>query len=118
MQSVSSSAVSNALSYSTTEQLMGGKWIDGKPIYKKTFTFGAISANDSYQISTGGTSIDVLIKGEGCGYSGAFVPIVYADRLTSGILSWYWSENRIVVFTGSGRSLSSGAITLYYTKTS
>ena len=34
MQSVSSNAVAQALSYSTTEQLTGGKWIDGKPIYR------------------------------------------------------------------------------------
>lgn len=35
MHPVTSNAVSNALSYSTTEQLTGGKWIDGKPIYRK-----------------------------------------------------------------------------------
>jgi hypothetical protein len=37
MHSVTSNAVSRAMSYSTTEQKTGGKWIDGKPIYKKTF---------------------------------------------------------------------------------
>ena len=35
MYSVSSNAVSNSLSYSTSEQATGGKWIDGKPIYRK-----------------------------------------------------------------------------------
>ena len=38
MQSVSSNAVARAISYSTTEQLTGGKWIDGKPIYRKMYT--------------------------------------------------------------------------------
>lgn len=35
MQSVTSNAVAKANSYSTTEQRTGGKWIDGKPIYRK-----------------------------------------------------------------------------------
>lgn len=35
MQSVSSNAVAESLSYSTTEQKTGGYWIDGKPIYRK-----------------------------------------------------------------------------------
>ena len=117
MRAVTSNAVADSLSYSTTETLTGGKWIDGNLIYKKTFTFGAIGVNQSFPISTSGTNIDVIIKGEGCGYSGAFIPIVYADRITDGIMSWYWSENRIVVFTGANRSVQSGYITLYYTKT-
>ena len=32
---VTSNAVSESLSYSTTEQKTGGVWLDGKPIYKK-----------------------------------------------------------------------------------
>ena len=35
---VTSNAVANALSYSTTETLTGGTWIDGKPIYRKVFS--------------------------------------------------------------------------------
>lgn len=32
-------------SYSTEETLTGGKWIDGKPIYRKVFTFTDVSTN-------------------------------------------------------------------------
>lgn len=42
MKAVTSNAVAESLSYSTTEQKTGGVWIDGKDIYKKTWT-GAIS---------------------------------------------------------------------------
>ena len=35
MHSVTSNAVAESLSYSTTEQKTGGYWIDGKPIYRK-----------------------------------------------------------------------------------
>ena len=34
MRAVTSNAVANALSYSTSETLTGGTWIDGKPIYR------------------------------------------------------------------------------------
>jgi hypothetical protein len=44
--------ISVAISYSTTEQLTGGTWIDGKPIYRRVFTgnlnsFGARTVNTS-----------------------------------------------------------------------
>ena len=35
MNPVTSNAVADALSYSTEETLTGGRWIDGKPIYRK-----------------------------------------------------------------------------------
>lgn len=38
MKAVTSNAVAKSLSYSTTEQKTGGKWIDGKDIYRRTFT--------------------------------------------------------------------------------
>jgi hypothetical protein len=39
MQSVTSNAVAESLSYSTTEHKTGGVWIDGKPIYRKVVEF-------------------------------------------------------------------------------
>jgi hypothetical protein len=37
MHAVTSNAVADSLSYSTDETLTGGKWIDGKPIYRKVY---------------------------------------------------------------------------------
>jgi hypothetical protein len=53
MHAVTSNAVAESLSYSTEEMATGGKWIDGKPIYRKVllaelpsgtsyFDFGAV----------------------------------------------------------------------------
>jgi hypothetical protein len=39
-----SNAVAKSLSYFTTEQKTGGKWIDGKDIYRKTFIGSGISS--------------------------------------------------------------------------
>jgi hypothetical protein len=38
LHAVTSNAVAESLSYSTDEELTGGKWIDGKPIYRIVLT--------------------------------------------------------------------------------
>ena len=59
MHSVTSNAVAESLSYFTTEQKTGGKWIDGKPIYRKVFWGNShLSDNNIGQIS----NIDRVIK--------------------------------------------------------
>lgn len=52
MNPVTSNAVADCLSYSTTEQPTGGTWIDGKPIYR-------IVLDSTTAISSGAVSIDV-----------------------------------------------------------
>lgn len=51
-------------SYSTTEQKTGGTWIDGKPIYKKTFSFTLANA-DTTTVNHGISNFGLLIKSEG-----------------------------------------------------
>lgn len=48
----------NALSYSTGETLTGGKWIDGKPIYRKVIEF-----NSETTIAEGGTNFTLATLG-------------------------------------------------------
>ena len=57
-QPVSSQAVAESKSYSTTETLTGGKWIDGKPIYRKVIEF-----NSETEIPTGGKSYTLSALG-------------------------------------------------------
>ena len=63
MHSVTSDAVSKAISYSTTEHFTGKYWIDGKPIYKKS---GYVSSISSVQLIVDSvltdTYVDVLIE--------------------------------------------------------
>ena len=68
MSPVTSNAVADCLSYSTTEQPTGGKWIDGKPIYRRvvhtTITASGhtlIADPSSWNISQF-TNIDVISK--------------------------------------------------------
>ncbi len=71
MSAVTSNAVSISLSYSTEETLTGGTWIDGKPIYKRTFEVykngilnGWTRNGVSFTCSAGLSYIDQLIKNE------------------------------------------------------
>lgn len=66
MHAVTSNAVADAISYSTNEVKTGGKWIDGKPIYKKTFVFTNITltTGTTTQIGTTDIPIDNIIKTE------------------------------------------------------
>ena len=60
---VTSNAVSESLSYSTTEQKTGGYWIDGKPIYRKVYT-GLVIKNTTTLVDTL-TDIDKLLSARG-----------------------------------------------------
>lgn len=51
MSAVTSNAVAENLSYSTTEQKTGGTWIDGKPIYRKIVDCGALPNNTSKSVA-------------------------------------------------------------------
>ena len=71
MSAVTSNAVSISLSYSTEETLTGGTWIDGKPIYKRTFEVykngilnGWTRNGVNFTCSAGLSYIDQLIKNE------------------------------------------------------
>lgn len=58
MHSVTSNAVANSMSYSTSEVNTGKKWIDGKPIYRKV-----IDLAEAITVSNAWTSISVSISG-------------------------------------------------------
>ena len=65
MHAVTSNAVADTISYSTDEVKTGGKWIDGKPIYRKTLVFTNITLTGTpTQIGTTDIPINSIIKTE------------------------------------------------------
>lgn len=83
-----------AQSYSTEETLTGGKWVDGKPIYRKVFTglnYGGGSANT--YINTGATvsNVDTLISVRG-GNSTNKVCVQFLGYVMSGDNIQYWTN--------------------------
>lgn len=62
MHAVTSNAVADSLSYSTSETLTGGKWADGKPIYRKTII---INDNIRNYMSIANIPIDTIVSASG-----------------------------------------------------
>ena len=110
LHAVTSNAVAESLSYSETEQATGGKWIDGKDIYKITKTGTGTFSNNTW------TSIQFfndnqqrhLVKSEGQIFS-ASSRINYASKDFTNSVEYSVAEYSTSV------SLTY-YLTLYYTK--
>lgn len=101
------------LNYSTDEQLTGGKWIDGKSIYQKTFnlTFSA----SFMTIDLTSLNIDKVLNIEGgvCDSSGGFVPFGYE----SAVSAYTSSATNMSINNSYYGDRTSGYATIRYTKT-
>lgn len=109
------SGVNVPINYSTTEQDTGLKWIDGKPIYQKTFV---ISNNNYVDIS--GLNIDTFVRINGlCSVDNGNAIIPLYDNVTSEYRCYLDMDrgNMRMRFNIYGWTLDSGHITLQYTKT-
>lgn len=62
MHAVTSNAVADSLSYSTDEILTGGKWIDGKPIYRKVIEHDVSVLTGIVTIDLSGSNIETPIR--------------------------------------------------------
>ncbi len=105
--------------YSTEEQIIG-KWIDGKPIYRKVFT-GTTNGSNNTIIAKTTLNIDKLINSNGIMYnSGVQINIGKSESIgnTNGNTR-VWINNENVVFTvGSDLTIGFSYIAvLEYTKT-
>lgn len=121
MHSVTSNSVAESLSYSETEFKTGGKWIDGKPIYRKVIT------KTSWQYQTYITNVlnnpDTVLS-----FNFNIIDTssdrVYSGNLTSSIPSYiteiYYirSSNRLYYTGGADRAILNKCIFIFeYTKT-
>ena len=103
----------NALSYSTEEVATGGVWIDGKPIYKKTFSASGISSQ-SITLSTELNKTTITpIKVYGFGVNSANGDVLCVGY---GNGANVYLNNTILGFAG-GYTFSAYNITIEYTKT-
>lgn len=60
------------MNYSTSEQDTGCKWIDGKPIYKKTINTGTLPQNGAIaSVDISSLSVDIVVDYRGIAYSSA-----------------------------------------------
>lgn len=106
--------------YSTDEQIVG-RWIDGKPLYQKTFT-GTFDSNSGETIITADVNLNdnvlVDVKGYLSNSVGATYQIGYGETIFCGVIL---TANGVRIDTG-GTNASSWrgnpyCITVQYTKT-
>ena len=99
--------------YSTTEHKVG-KWIDGSDIYEKTINLGSFSVGSwSDHTIESSTSINLLID-----YDGYMVESNTMYALPDPSVRIKIDSNQNLIFTGTASwSISSGYITIRYTKT-
>lgn len=102
------------VNYSTTEQDTGLKWIDGKPIYQRTFEY-----SEGVDIDTSGTRLPTVIANELINVDN----IIKAEaiRTTSGskqayIALWAYKYDGVNVYT-AGSWDDVNIFTFWYTKT-
>lgn len=116
MHSVTSNAVSKAMSYSTTEKNTGKKWIDGKDIYRKIFysdtgyidgsQVGVISDADMF------VSKKIIILDNNNN-----ILIDYVNSAVSQSVGIYINNStKIITFTISNLVATKAWVTLEYTK--
>ena len=110
--------VDGSNSYSTNEVKTGGKWIDGKPIYRKTIDCGALP-NASYKnVNHNITNLDIIIDCYGEARGGtARIVLPNASAIPANAIEVYLDGEYVVIQTGNDRSGYNGYVTVEYTKT-
>lgn len=103
--------------YSSTEQVIG-TWIDGKPLYRKTFV--DTTASTSYQIDVSDLNIDFVAWMYGVIRDPNNVTTVASGFYTSSTtyFALVYNSAGLGVRTGSGYISCTKYITIEYTKTS
>lgn len=100
--------------YSTSEIETGALWIDGKPIYKKTFNFTNIGSSASVSKAHGISGINTVVKMEwiytpGSGY--------WLDGSTNTAVALEMGPTNVAInFAQSWGTNYTGYVTAYYTK--
>ena len=114
--------VDNSNSYSTDEVKTGGKWIDGKPIYRKVVDFGALPNATIKGVTFDNINADTFVKIEGIAMmtnGGSVITIPFADTsAATQSVAIFVNNTSISISTGSvNRSdYTKCYITLEYTK--
>lgn len=106
--------------YSTTEELTGGTWIDGNPIYKKTFQFSVTGTNTT--VNHGISNLLDFVSAEGMWKTGGvYQPINRnaADQTDQQFNTGLGDMDATKFLFQIGSSMQAGGtatVTLYYTK--
>lgn len=103
--------------FSSAEVNTGTTWIDGSPIYKKTFGIGQLPNAGQSSTDPSISNVGTVIKIEGFAQdtSGLTYPLPMPGR--SAVELW-WSSGTLNCYAVGDRSNDTGYVTMYYTKSS
>lgn len=124
MHSVTSNAVSRAMSYSTDEVNTGKKWIDGKTIYRKVLT-ATLQTNEEVLTLTVSHQIKSLVSVKGLlskGNVDLVIPYCFIDGSTVYQIYTYSDRSNLFIIPRSsdGTYFTAGCVVrviVEYTKT-
>lgn len=103
----------------STDELVIGKWIDGKPIYRKTYQITNITSSNTDLVDVSDLNFDTIIKLYGFIRSnpGMCMPMPLTDSSTNyNVLFLVGSKIRGRVAFGTGGSVRDCYVTIEYTK--
>lgn len=109
----------NAVHYSTNEQVIG-TWIDGKPLYEKTISFGSLPNNTQKNVAHGISDVDLIVKCEGIAYDSSYksISVPYSNVDSLGYqLQLEVNRTNVSIKAKINFTGYIGYITLQYTKT-
>lgn len=121
MQSVTSNAVAESLSYSTTEIKTGAKWLDGKDVYKCTLEITVNNADLQVDISS--LHVDSFIKIEGSlhtvGWGAYWYPFPFISTDYNHMLQGQYAIDKLYIYAKSTVGAMTGILytSIFYTKT-
>ena len=104
--------------YSTTEQVIG-KWIDGKPLYRKVVSMGTLPSSQGVIASTDTYTNVKRLYGYAYGSNNVVLPLPYCDYQTidASVSIIINSSNKIEIGVGRNRSAYTSYAIVEYTKT-
>lgn len=108
------------ISYSTTEQDTGLKWIDGKPIYQKTYHIMESTEEEEKDYNISNDNVDTMIECNALVRAGTWGGnnVFTAPRIGDGTYFISASAtNTTVTITAKSYKFTEAYVTLKYTKT-
>lgn len=104
-----------------TDEVLIGKWIDGKPLYQKTVSCGALPNNADKEVDSGLTNVNV-VGIRGISFDGTNNLEMPYPSLTAGATIGLWyinSTNKVKIRTAQDYTAYTNTyVTIQYTKTS
>ena len=105
--------------YSTEEQIIG-TWIDGKPIYRKTISCGALNNAETKLVAHGIADLDYVVDFKGIAKNPTvnyYIPMNYAPQSDTMNYCFIDKDNISIYCTVDRSQYTESYVTIYYTKT-